>query len=663
MKKMSKKEITKHNYFLILCFVLIFIIGLLIYDDYGVSIDEVFERKTGLVTLKYVLKEKLHIESLPEQIDNADDLLSYEDKDYGVLLQMPVLLFEYANQFRFDLNTVFRIRHLWVFLNFLIAVVCFCKIIQRRFSSWTLSILGIVFLIISPRIFADAFYNIKDLMFFSWFTISLFFYIEFILSPGILHCFLLALVIAVSANGRIAGITVLPFSCFYLLLLLIRKQIHLSQLFIKAALLIGFTVFFCILFLPASWDNPIRFLEDSYKHFSHYDLNLSELYFGKLIPSNAKPWQYLPVWIGITTPVIYLVLFFVGIISFFRQQKKLKIENRWIDLSFICFLLIPIMIVILNKSTLYNGWRHFYFIYCPFLYFVLYGFLFIKNESNQRLRYPLYAACLFSLLINARWMVINHPYQMIYFNKLIRNSADVLFERDYWALSTRESLEFLLKYEKDPALFVGDYQSSIDFTQYSLRKKDRDRLIIKQYRKGVQPPAYLAANYSRIIGNDLNFPFYDRIYNVKVDDMILSSVYQRSVEDELPAGNIVFHIQTNIHQDIAANLFDNDFSTAWTTGRLQNNSDYLEIEFKNPVTLWGMTYYLASDETDFPRSLQMFSSMDGILWDPIDIVNEDLTDYTFNQKQMKFLKMKNTEHSDRFLWSMTELVFHGSIQD
>lgn len=297
------------------------------------------------------------------------------------------------------------------------------------------------------------------------------------------------------------------------------------------------------------------------------------------------------------------------------------------------------------------------------MYFVLYGFLFIKNVSKQRFRYPLYAACLFSLFINVRWMVINHPHQMVYFNKLIRNSADELFERDYWALSTRNSLEFLLNYDADPEFLVGDYQSSIDFTQYALRKKDRDRLVIKQYRKGVQPPEYMAANYSRTLGNDLNFPFYDSIYNVKVDDMILASVYQRKDDDELSAENIVFRIQTNIHQELAANLFDNDFSTAWITGRLQNNSDYLEIEFMNPVTLWGLTYYLASDETDFPRSLRLYSSMDGILWEPIDIVSEDLTDYTFNQKQMKFLKMKNTEQSDRFLWSMTELVFHGSTQD
>ncbi len=654
---------TKQKNITIIIFILFFMIGLSIYDDYGMSIDEVFERNTGLITLKYILKEKMNIESLPVQIEEAGDLLSYEDKDYGVLLQMPLLLFEYVNHFRFDLNTVFRIRHLWVFLNFFLALIFFFKLIQRRFSNWKLSILGVVFLIISPRIFADGFYNIKDLMFFSWFTIALFFYVEFVFSPGIVHCFLLGLTIAISSNVRIAGIIVLPFSCFYLLLLFIRKRIRLSQFLLKVTLLIGVTVFFWVLFLPAAWDQTIRFLLDSYKHFSHYDLKISELYFGKLIPCNAKPWHYLPVWIGITTPIFYLILFLTGFFSISQQYKKFEKEKIWIDVSFISLLIAPILILVLKKSTIYNGWRHFYFIYCPFLYFTMSGFSFLESITKKWTRYLLFAGCLFSLLINFRWMINNHPYQMIFFNELVRDIADRLFERDYWTLSTRDSLQFLLNYDKDPEFLVGDYQSSIDLTQYSLKKKDRDRLIIKQFKKGVQPPEYIAANYSRIIGNDLNFPYYRPIYDIKVDDMILASVYQRSGEDELPAYQLVDRIQSNIHQDTVTSLFDGDFSTAWTTGIFQNNSDYLEIEFENPVTLWGLTYYLVSDETDFPRSLSLSSSMDGIRWDPIDIVSEDLTDYTFNKKRMKFLKMKNTEQSDRFLWSMTELIFHGSTQD
>ena len=52
MKHLSKNE----NIFLIFVFFIIFVIGSLIFSDYGISIDEDNSRVNGFVSLKYILE-------------------------------------------------------------------------------------------------------------------------------------------------------------------------------------------------------------------------------------------------------------------------------------------------------------------------------------------------------------------------------------------------------------------------------------------------------------------------------------------------------------------------------------------------------------------------------------------------------------------------------
>ncbi|HPS48771.1 MAG TPA: hypothetical protein PKX37_09840, partial [Flexilinea sp.] len=108
----------------IFVFIIFFVIGLLIFDDYGVTVDEPIERQTSLVNLKFILQDLLH-KKLPEELSVIPELQSYKDKYYGVLLQFPTVLFEYFTNFRYDISSIFKLRHLWTFLNFYISVIFF----------------------------------------------------------------------------------------------------------------------------------------------------------------------------------------------------------------------------------------------------------------------------------------------------------------------------------------------------------------------------------------------------------------------------------------------------------------------------------------------------------------------------------------------------------
>ncbi len=645
-----------------LFFVLFLIIGLLIYDDYGVSVDELMERNTGLITIKYVLKEKLKLESLPDAIFEAADLLTYEDKDYGIVLQLPPLLIEYMNNFRLDIITVLKIRHIWAFINFYCACIFFYLLINKRFHNWLFSLIGVLFLILSPRIFADSFYNIKDLMFLSWFIISLFFYVQFIDSPTLWRSFILSVVISLSSNIRVIGLIILLFSFLFLITKLILYEINLSQFCLNFLLLSCLTSFLWVLFLPASWNNPISFFYDTFVHFSRNPMFEFELYLGKIVSSGALPWHYLIIWIGITTPILYLVFFLGGMLFVVKEKKEnFKKNVFFIDASIFLMFLLPIISTIILHSSIYDGWRHLYFIYGPFIYVAIVGFQYLFRSQRLFVKKIIIAMTIISLINTSIWMIRNHPYQMVYFNNLARPYASENFEKDYWRLSSKECLSFIASHDNNLRIDIADYDALLHLSLSGLPKQDRSRILLATYGFGNEAAKYLIANYKNIKGNELNFPFYTPIHHVKVDDMKIASVYQRDHQHDLWAQEVVEKINSNINSRLTANVFDGDLNSNWMTGKLQNSSDYLDIEFKYPLLLDGLTTYIGENENERPWSLQVFSSEDGINWEPVEIVKQNFIDYETKEVKTKFLRIKNSEPSEKYTWSVYELLFHGKI--
>jgi len=56
-------------------------------------------------------------------------------------------------------------RHLTVFLIFCVGLVFLYRTLARRHGSWAAGLVGGAFMVLSPRLFADAFYNSKDIPF------------------------------------------------------------------------------------------------------------------------------------------------------------------------------------------------------------------------------------------------------------------------------------------------------------------------------------------------------------------------------------------------------------------------------------------------------------------------------------------------------------------
>ena len=124
------KKILNWNFFTYLFFIIYFIIGLSIYKDFGIGIEEHFQRQNGFYWLNHFFSNS-NFENLKSIIDlkykeilelNADLPKSDYYNYYGVVFDLPLAFIETI----FNLSSskvYFEIRHIFTFTIFFIVLV------------------------------------------------------------------------------------------------------------------------------------------------------------------------------------------------------------------------------------------------------------------------------------------------------------------------------------------------------------------------------------------------------------------------------------------------------------------------------------------------------------------------------------------------------------
>ena len=297
------------------------------------------------------------------------------------------------------------------------------------------------------------------------------------------------------------------------------------------------SVFLTILLWPYLWSDPINnflntFLElANYKHFGGSE----NLFLGKFVMSTNVPWNYIPVWIFVTTPIIYLFFLLVGVIKvffiniFYKKIKKNK--SAYIDLFFFLSAFFPILAVILLKSTLYNGWRHLYFIY-PFLLLIsLVGIEYlVKNIQSKNILNILKIIIIFTFLHTSYWMLKNHPHQYVYFNILAGKDIKNKFEMDYWGLSYKENLDYLLSVDKRKKISVwNSSKMEMFYALLCLTKNERSRIVIVKELKNKNEADYWITNYYND-KNNYSKEFYNKYFlinDIVVDGKSINTIFKK----------------------------------------------------------------------------------------------------------------------------------------
>jgi hypothetical protein len=432
-------------------------VGLAVFRDYGISWDEELSRThNGLPNYLYLAHgDRARLENTPE-------------KYHGPAFEI-VLMFAEKGLRLEDSRPAYFVRHLLTFLLFYAAVLAFYGTLRRRLDSRWLGLAGALFLVLSPRIFADAFYNSKDLAFLAAYLLALASLSRFLHRPTWGNALLHAVGCGFAVAIRIVAVVV-PFLTVVVLAAQVfarRKRGDPANFPWRlalgySALMAGFTT----LFWPALWPNPVLHFAYAFWEMASYAWNDYVLYLGREVRARELPWHYVPVWVGVTTPVFYTLLFFVGLGRLGREIARRRWEfvaGRPEDLAWLGALVLPVGAVIGLRSTLYDGWRHLYFVYPPMLYVAVLGFAALAEGARrltQRFRpaLPVFlVGCAVPLLATAWAMVRDHPYQNIYFNYLAGPDMQTIkgrFEMDYWGLSCREGLERLLAADPSPEITV-----------------------------------------------------------------------------------------------------------------------------------------------------------------------------------------------------------------
>ena len=380
-------NLSKEKLLIILFFSIIFIAGVNSVKDYGTTNDEYSNRFRSLVTLNY-LGEKFLPEINKKYKGNKQvpTFNEYKDKNKfygGDVIQVPLTLAEILLKID-DKKNAFVFRHYIYYIIFFISLIVFYKILKVRFQDWRYCLLGVLILFLSPRIFANSIYNNFDIPFMAFSIFAVNYGLKLLKKFSIKRIFIFSLFCAMSINIRIMGLVIPSLFCLAIFLQAFEIKKEFKRYITTILCIILLTFLLYILFFPSLWESPFLNTWAVFTNLANHQMGGLHLYFGKLISFYNAPWHYIPVWIFITTPLLYSILFIFGLFDFLKKTFMLK-KNFFFLIDMIFFLLIFIPIIA-DINCLYMMVGDSYFIYPFIIIYSIKSFIYISTSKSKILR-------------------------------------------------------------------------------------------------------------------------------------------------------------------------------------------------------------------------------------------------------------------------------------
>ena len=142
--------------------------------------------------------------------------------------------------------------------------------------------------------------------------------------------------------------------------------------------------------------------------------------------------------------------------------------------------LIGILAPIILGSTLYDSWRHSFYVF-PFLaYFMVVGFhyVFISITGSVGNKMPVYYFMIFITFFEPLTKTISlHPHQQVYFNIFAGKDPMERFEGDYWCGSVRQAFEWIIKNDNSEIINIVSSENCPAYKNAQMiDKNNRNRL-------------------------------------------------------------------------------------------------------------------------------------------------------------------------------------------
>ena len=206
----------------------------------------------------------------------------------------------------------------------------------------------------------------------------------------------------------------------------------------------------------------------------------------------------------------------------------------------------PVILIIILGSTLYDGWRHVFFLDPFFSYVMGIGFLYSFELIKKKYYLPDKKLLLILAVLTFGEPIYKiltmHPHQNVYFNIFAGKIPIKKFEGDYWGGSMRQGLEWILKNDKRNSITVSSYGNIAYYNPFILKKEDRERIFFIKPKysnfmksKGINKTDqidYFLTNYREqegkdvILKNEKYFPYINEVHSVIVNNMKILGVYK-----------------------------------------------------------------------------------------------------------------------------------------
>jgi tetratricopeptide (TPR) repeat protein len=475
-------------------------------------------------------------------------------------------------------------------------------LIARRLSGrWSIGVLALFLILFSPRIFGEGMNNPKDIPFAAGFALAMYAVLA-MLQDGKLrlwwHAALLALGFGLAFGVRSAGGLLFV---AYLIATVVSwlffnkesktgwwadKKLRKRILFTMAGgLVAGYII--GLLAWPWGLESPISHPIESLQGMTNRETKIRTLFEGRYQLNSAMPWYYELKWILISNPLSVVIGVVLFAVLGFSGRKKNGAFVLWLGLFAALF---PLLYMIYKHSSVYDTWRHVFFVYPFWVIAAALGWAYLSDVINERLskkdgvikhRFYGQAVAVLLTLPAVLWTFRSHPNQYVYFNELAGGikGADGQYELDYYYNSSQQQINWLRKNITRTPGRIYQVRSNMGGFGPNCLHNDTAYLgldYLRYYKRSSQPwdyyvlfprliPEGLVKNKSWVPANATNI--------VTVDGVPLSALIKRTDTFDLAAE----HAMAAKDFAAAANYY----------------AEYLKKDSNNPVLLLNYANALA----------------------------------------------------------------------
>ncbi len=360
----------------------------------------------------------------------------------------------------FSIENEFITRHFTGAFFFLLLLFFSGLIGKRLTGSYWVSVIVVVSMLLTPRLFGQAFGNLKDIPFAAGYVAGIYFILKFLKelpTPKWSTAVYLGLAIAFTCSVRIGGLILFAYLGLGLASIVVLKPFLLKYIvttkscFVRLmgqGIIIAFIGYFAgLLFWPYALQNVTSNPIESLSVMEHYKVSIKQLFEGEVIWSSHLPWNYLVKWIAISTPEFLLlgIIYFIAFLTY--KFSKPMSEQLFFELFLIFTLLFPIVYVIAIGSNLYSGIRQMLFVVPILVILASIGFYAVlKLKIQKKFKIAATLSVVVLMLMPLMHQASTFPADYIYFNTVSGGNTKAWsnYEYDYYFHGMKEATDYLI---------------------------------------------------------------------------------------------------------------------------------------------------------------------------------------------------------------------------